>query len=162
MAGPPTLSRQAARVVMLDQTGAVLLLSGRDPAVAGAPGFWFVPGGGAHPGEALEATARREVYEETGAVLGDLGPVVWRRHASFAFDGIWYEQSESFFVVRTEAFVPRPTALTELEQRFTTGARWWALAQLASTEEVVYPGRLAALVTEWVASEAPERPLTID
>jgi len=33
---------------------------------------WFMPGGGLKRGETLEQAARREAYEETGAVLGPL------------------------------------------------------------------------------------------
>ncbi len=48
-------------------------------------------------------------------------------------------------MVRTGRFEVRPMALTELEVRFTTGSRWWPLAELAATSETVYPPRLASL-----------------
>ena len=157
-----TVKRRAGRVVLIDPSGSVLLLSGRDPSLADAPQFWFVPGGGAHRGETIEDAARREVHEEVGAKLGDLGPVVWQRAVSFAFDGRWYEQTESFYVVRTATFVPLPTALTDLEQRATTGSRWWPLAELAGTAEAVHPLRLASLTREWLDSGPPLTPAQID
>ena len=157
---PP--GRRAARVVLLDEDNAVLMLSGRDPAIAAAPGFWFLPGGGADAGESLEDAARREIYEETGARLGQLGPVVWERYVSFTFDGRPFEQHESIFVVKTGRFRVRPTGLTDLEVRFTTGSRWWPLDHLASTSEVVYPARLPWLVRDWLSSGPPPAPLSID
>src|SRR5690606_37202866 len=43
---PYTFRRQVARVVLLDGTGAVLLLSGRDPADPVKAPWWEIPGGG--------------------------------------------------------------------------------------------------------------------
>jgi ADP-ribose pyrophosphatase YjhB (NUDIX family)/GNAT superfamily N-acetyltransferase len=157
--GPP---RQAARVVLLDEANAVLLLSGRDPAVKTAALYWILPGGGAHAGEALEDTARREVYEETGARLGELGPVVWQRYVSFPFDGRLFEQHESIFVVKTARFDVHPTALTELEVRSTTGSRWWSTDDLAMTKEAVYPPDLASLIAGWLIAGPPLAPEVIE
>ena len=156
------LRREAARVVLLAPDNSVLLLSGRDPSGAGVGPFWLVPGGGAKEGEAPEDAARREAYEELGTRLGDLGPPVWRRHTSFVFDGWLYDQKELFFVVRTPRFTPVPTALTELERRFTTGARWWPLAELATTTETIFPAQLAELVEAWLSAGPPPTPLPID
>lgn len=139
-------------MALIDQDNSVLLLSGRDPGDARAPRFWYLPGGGADAGETLEEAARREIYEETGAHIGEVGPVVWERHLSFVFDGSPFDQDESFFLVRTSRFVVQPTALTLLEQRSTTGSRWWPIDELARTQEVVYPANLAALIATWLSS----------
>ncbi len=139
--------RKVARVLLVDETGAVLLLSGRDPDIPSAREFWFTPGGGAEPGETLEDAARREVYEETGHLLaGDLGSVRWRRETTFEFAGVAFDQDESYFVVRTARFDPRPVAWTELERRSVTGARWWPRDELCTTDAVVHPPQLAALL----------------
>jgi 8-oxo-dGTP pyrophosphatase MutT (NUDIX family) len=153
--------RRAARVVLVDPTPAVLLLAGRDPSDPGALPFWIVPGGGAHHGESNEDAARREVYEETGAALDELGPVVWARQADFFFDGRAFHQREVFYVVRTENFAVRATALTAEEDRFITSWRWWSLSDLATTKEVVYPVDLAHLVARWLAEGPPPGPAPI-
>jgi 8-oxo-dGTP pyrophosphatase MutT (NUDIX family) len=157
-----TSRRRAGRVALLDEGNALLLQSGVEPGSVGQPGFWFLPGGGAMAGESLEQAVHREIYEETGATLGELGPVVWERNVSFPFDGRQFEQHESIFVVRVERFEVKPVALTELELRFTTGTRWWPLTELAGTKETVYPPRLASLTADWLASGPPPVPLLID
>ncbi|HBU02001.1 MAG TPA: NUDIX hydrolase, partial [Acidimicrobiaceae bacterium] len=45
------LKRTAARVVVLDQHGHVLLLEARDPADASKGQWWEIPGGGFAQGE---------------------------------------------------------------------------------------------------------------
>ncbi|MEW6030886.1 MAG: NUDIX domain-containing protein [Chloroflexota bacterium] len=52
--------------VMLVRDGQVLLV--RHTYVGG----WYLPGGGLKRGETVEDAARREVREETGAVLGEV------------------------------------------------------------------------------------------
>jgi 8-oxo-dGTP pyrophosphatase MutT (NUDIX family) len=157
-----TSRRRAGRVALLDEGNAVLLQSGIEPGTVGEPGFWFLPGGGALVGESLEAAVRREIFEETGARLDQLGPVVWERYVNFPFDGRQFEQHESIFVVRTSRFQVQPTALTELELRFTTGARWWPLEELAATDETIYPPALASLIQDWLVSGPPPAPVLID
>ena len=63
--------RTSARVVLLDDDGAVLLFCGSDPALPDgsdgpAPRWWFTVGGAVQPGEALTEAAVRELAEETG------------------------------------------------------------------------------------------------
>jgi len=153
--------RRAARVVLVDPTPAVLLLGGRDPSDPAALPFWIVPGGGADNGEATADAARRELHEETGATLSDIGPIVWTRRSDFTFDGRRYRQREVFYVVRSDRFPVRPMALTAEEGRFITSWRWWSLADLAATGEVVYPADLARLVAQWLVEGPPAGPVPI-
>jgi len=157
----PLLRRVAARVVLVSDDDLVCLISARDPGNADASEFWFTPGGGAEPGETLEEAARREVLEEVGHTLEDLGPVVWKRSAAFAFDDSTYVQDESFFVVRTTRFDPRRVAWTDIESRSTTGWRWWPVSELMDPDVVVYPERLGELLAEWLRDGPPDKPRRI-
>jgi ADP-ribose pyrophosphatase YjhB (NUDIX family) len=57
--------RQIARCLLLTNDGQLLA----KPAMGNSGEFCVFPGGGADPGESLEAAAAREVLEETGAVV---------------------------------------------------------------------------------------------
>lgn len=74
--------RTSARVVLLDESGAVLLLRGSDPALGEpAPKWWFTVGGEVQQGERLAEAAARELAEETGlrvAPTDMVGPVAAR------------------------------------------------------------------------------------
>jgi 8-oxo-dGTP pyrophosphatase MutT (NUDIX family) len=138
--------RRAARVMLVDERGRVLLFCGQDPGNADAPPFWFTPGGGLDDGETVEEGARREVFEETGLALGELGDVVFERVAEFQFDGEQYRQSEQFFCTRVDWFDVVRDGWTDVEQRFMSEHRWWALEELRAATEVVYPTQLADLL----------------
>lgn len=150
--------RVAARVVLVTDDDTVLLISARDPGSTGAPQFWFTPGGGVEPDETLEEAARREVYEEVGAALDGLGPVVWERTTAFEFDGGTIVQDESFFVVPTAPFEACRIAWTDMESRSTTGWRWWPISELVGSDTLVYPPGLGALMIAWRREGPPGEP----
>ena len=56
----------AASAVILDSAGRFLLVQRANPP---EEGHWTLPGGRVDPGETLEQTAIREVYEETGVIV---------------------------------------------------------------------------------------------
>src|SRR3954451_7439664 len=92
------IDRRAARVLLLEPSGRVLLLQGCAPARPERR-FWFTVGGGIEDGETLADAAVREVFEETGLRIGQadlVGPVRSDR-VDFPFDGRWYSQLQSFF-----------------------------------------------------------------
>lgn len=156
--------RKVARVVLLDPQDRVLLLHGHEPDDP-ADDWWFTPGGGLEGDETREEAALRELAEETGITQVELGPVLWRRTCSFPFAGRRWDQDEWYYLARTAAaseVVPGATALTELERRSVSGARWWTCRELATAHETVYPTRLAELLRRLLDEGPPAGPVTLD
>jgi len=150
-----TGTRISARVVLLDDDGAVLLFCGSDPAIIDgtAPRWWFTVGGQVAPGEPLAHAAVRELAEETGLQVDPaavVGPV-WRRESEIHFNGAVMASAEFYFVHRTSRFEPSSAGRTELELRYIHGHRWCdatAIAQLAASGQRVYPLQLGDLLGE--------------
>ena len=94
-------SRQAGRVLVIDQAGRVLLLQCFDPAKPDTL-YWFTIGGGLNDGEGTTQAALRELREEAGIAADDdelVGPV-WQRRTEFSFDGTRYRQEEEYYILR--------------------------------------------------------------
>ena len=136
-------ARLAARVLVLDPTGHVLLFRGFDPGRPDDGTWWLTPGGGLAPDESPADGARRELFEETGLHVDDLGSVIFERIVEFPFEGVHYRQRESFFCVRTDRFDPVNDAWTDIEVRSMLEHRWWTLGELETTSEQLYPEDLA-------------------
>jgi len=147
------ISRPAARVLLIDEAGRVLLFHGYDPADPSHT-YWVTPGGGLEPGESYAEGAARELFEETGLRVEpeSLGEPVFRDLVEFPFDGQWYRAEQSFYLVRVGALVRvdawevDTTGFDEIERACTDGHRWWSADELASTDERFYPGSLANLL----------------
>ncbi|HET9077101.1 MAG TPA: NUDIX domain-containing protein [Acidimicrobiales bacterium] len=124
------LSREAARVVVLDDRDRVLLLRARDPAEPAKGEWWEIPGGGIEAGESSAAAATRELYEETGIRHAEVGPAVWQHRARYTFAGIRFDQLEHIHVARLTGPADtgggyRPGGLEALEALAFSGSEWW-------------------------------------
>jgi ADP-ribose pyrophosphatase YjhB (NUDIX family) len=117
--------------------------------------FWFPPGGGLSDGESYVAAARREVREETGFELGEVGPEVWRRQHEYTWRGVGYDQRERWFMARVEAFAPSLDGLSSDEAVDLLEWRWWSSAELAATEDELVPRALASLYAELLRDGPP-------
>jgi 8-oxo-dGTP pyrophosphatase MutT (NUDIX family) len=159
---PFTLRRSAARVVLLNGDGHVLLIRARDPADRSKGEWWEIPGGGMDPFESSADAARRELYEETGITDAVIGPCVWRQHATFTFAGLHFDQDEHVHVAWCDqAFEYRPAGLESLEALAFDGHRGWPIDELLRSEVRVLPHRLREFLPPLVAGEVPDEPIDI-
>lgn len=147
--------RDAARVLLFDDRGRVLLVRGHD-ADQPERTWWFTIGGGIEPGEGERAAAVRELHEEAGLALAEVdleGPVL-TRSAQFDFFAETVRQDEVFFLARIDSAASLSTAgWTAVERRFMDELAWWHPGDLARLNVEVFPHSLpeitAALSAGW-------------
>jgi len=141
--------RRTARVLLLDPANRILLLKGRLPSDPTAPGVWFTVGGGVEAGETLEDAARREILEETGFQVANVGEVLWRREQRFADrKGRPVLIKEAFMLARCAGGEPSRDGWVALEREFVDDIRWWSLHELLANDEAVYPPDLVPKFAE--------------
>lgn len=138
--------RIGARVLLLDRTDRILLLHARDPDDP-EHHWWELPGGGVDPGETLQTTAVREVAEETGILLGDIGPCLWIRETRFRYRNRDHHRREHVFLARPPDTTPRThTKPTANERAGLLTHRWWTLTELTRCHDKLLPPTLPTLL----------------
>ncbi len=149
---PQLPERQAGRVILLDPGDRVLLMRYDDALPNGR--HWTTPGGGLDPGEDYAAAAVRELAEETGWTDIPLRREVLQRSLTMEHSGRLVRQHERHYLARTD----QPgRALGDVAQMHASDGiaawRWWSLAELDSTSEVIWPAELADVIRKVLAEE---------
>ena len=146
----PLRTRASSRLLVLDSSDRVLLFRFHysDGALAGRS-FWATPGGEIDSGETYEAAAVRELFEETGLRVASVGAEIAQRTFVMQLpDGEHVIADERFFVVRTDDHAVSREHWTELERKVMSDHRWWTRAELAATQEVVFPENLPEMLAQ--------------
>jgi 8-oxo-dGTP pyrophosphatase MutT (NUDIX family) len=159
MTSQVTPPRIGARVLLLDEHDRVLLMHARDPDDPGHH-WWELPGGGRDDGETLEQAAMREVAEETGIELDQLGPQVWIRESRFRYRNRDHHRLDHVFLARRPgATATVATKPTDNEKLGLIERAWFTVAQLRDCTDKLLPPELPTLLDAILAGNLPAQPL---
>ncbi|MFE2108187.1 NUDIX hydrolase [Kitasatospora sp. NPDC059463] len=151
--------RQAARTVVLDESGSVFLLRS-DNSEVGV--HWTMPGGGIEPGETPWTGARRELWEETGWSDLEPGPLLCTWEHDFTWHGTPVRQHEHIYLTSGPHRGPVGDVSAMHAADKILDWRWWTPEDLADTNaDALWPPRLpellAAVRPGWLGGgRAPE------
>lgn len=124
--------------------------------------LWFAPGGGIELDEDPGACLRREIEEETGIVLGEVGPLICRRHHTFEWDGQILSQDEDFYFVPTNEFEPDPRANpSETEMAAFRQFKRWMAEEISASPYASAPRLLADHLQELIEHGVPDTPVDV-
>ena len=158
--------RDTARALVLDPEDRLLLIAYEavrdvDPARPGGRKFWFLPGGGIETGETPEQALRRELEEEIGVTDVMLGPWIGRCEGPFRLFRQPRFARERYATVRLPDERIDTARLAETEDNPILDVRWWPVAELKATSDVVEPQGLAELAHRIVNGDNPEEPVVL-
>ena len=127
--------RTAARALVLDRDGRVLLVQYRRPGTDLT--WWGTPGGGIDAGETHEQALARELREEIGLHAFRLGKKLYEHVGQFPWDRELLRQHNTTYLVQVDEHEPQPTI--DLSQEGVVDVRWWAPEELAASDEQFAP-----------------------
>jgi 8-oxo-dGTP pyrophosphatase MutT (NUDIX family) len=138
--------RPTSRLLVLDEHDRLLLMMTKAPDTSGAA-RWITPGGGVDPGESHEEAAVRELHEETGQVVAEVGPVVRVDDFEVPWDAADHTHGHAeFFIVRLPHFEVDDAGWTADERIDILESRWFSLDELDGADLAVEPVALVPLL----------------
>lgn len=145
----PTI-RRASRLLILDETGRILLFRYEDERGT----WWATPGGGLDANESFEDAAAREAREELGATHVSL-EYQWERTSEFESRGRLIRQTERYFLARTPiTAVAMDNDVSDAHaMEGILATRWWSPEEIRTSAERVFPEDLGERLEQLLAPE---------
>ncbi|MGI8333210.1 NUDIX hydrolase [Actinomadura scrupuli] len=154
--------RDTARVILAGPDGRVLLFRHHLPEPWAREG-WLTPGGGIDPGETPAQAAVRELHEETRHSVppAEAGSPVAVDSGPWWSDGTEFRTTNWYFFARAATSRVDLSGLAGAERDELLAHRWWTAGELRTTDELVFPVGLAALLTRLLAGDRPREPVRL-
>jgi 8-oxo-dGTP pyrophosphatase MutT (NUDIX family) len=157
---PKPRYRLTSRSLLLNARDKVLLFEYEDDHTD-VNRFWVTPGGGVEPGETFAQAAIRELHEETGLEVENVGEPVWFRRKLVRCRDHLEDIEEFYFLVRVDSVNVIAANPDEYERSTQSGYQWWSLEALRQCHETVFPDSLAVHLEPILRGEIPSNPLDI-
>ncbi|MDP4200703.1 MAG: NUDIX hydrolase [Bacteroidota bacterium] len=152
-------TRNQARGFVLNEAGHVLLVKYEDtepvnPAEPEILHYWVLPGGGIEPGETYEQAVAREVLEETGVTVTEVGRRLYVLEKELIFAGSPHLMHAEYFFARC---LGQPEAFNADPDEGIVDVRWWSYEQIRAADEIFLPKGFLKLFDEAWSDNSPER-----
>lgn len=143
-------TRNSARLLIINSLDQVLLFkfSHRHDALAGKT-YWATPGGEVEPRETFEQGAIRELKEETGIYVDNVGASLAEHTFEMTLpSGEVVVARERFFLVKIDNEDISTEGFTDNEKLVISHYRWWSFDELRKTRDIVYPTTITDIIAQ--------------
>lgn len=123
--------------------------------------FWVMPGGGLEAAESYEQALVREAQEAIGLELDFIGPWVWTETFVTQFEKATVRFDVRYNYVRVQDHCVDMSGMEPHEQDNLRGYRWWSLAEMRATEDLLLPRGLPDLLASLADGEIPAQPIQL-
>ena len=153
------LVRPSVRALLMDQDRVFL----HRFSAPRNPGIWIAPGGGVDDGESDEDALLRELSEELSLSQAALGPWVWYRRHIWAWRGTILDSRERFALAKVDPaeIVPTGHDSVFVGSDYVEQHRWWTIDEIARSDDVFAPRRLAEELRAILEHGPPPEPIDV-